>query len=347
MFTVLLLGVAALAGCVESESGGLSPSTAPGPGVAAGPAEFDETTGALDGVVTDTELVPIPGAVVGLLADETIPTPVSVQTDEAGHFALSRVPPGDHVLAASALGFNSVTKRVTIEAGSVVAVSLLLEKLAVAVPYSSTVIKKGAQTGAMVRLSPQCLYLSQSVPEQVPNRNLLKTCNGARLCDSGDCEDQFVDELLQNTTWKTIVAELDWQAQSGVTGRAYWFDLSGPNVSRQFGGSIDQADKRYWMKHQGKGPIQLRIDLPQTLVERAIDEADWYSYPDGEGCAQSSCAWLYRAWPSYCDVSSAAGSECGTTPIDYGIQQGATFTVYFSMFYLEPADPEFSAVPDT
>lgn len=119
----------------------------------------------------------------------------------------------------------------------------------------------------------------------------------------------------------------------------------GPNVSRQFGGSIDQADKRYWMQHQGKAPIQIRIDLPETLVEREIDEADWYSYPDGTGCAQSSCMWLYRTWSSYCDLSSVVG-ECGTTPVDYGFQNSATFTVYWSIFYIDPAPAGFTIVPD-
>jgi hypothetical protein len=341
----LLLMLLAFAGCVGADSS--SPATnGPGaPGGAHGPAEFDETTGAIEGVVTTVELAPIAGAVVGLLPSALLAEPYNAVTDETGRFTLNRVPPGDHALAASALGFTSASKRVSVETAVVAQVSIILEQLAIEEAYSVTILKRGAQTGAMLRLTPECLYLSQSVPEQVPSRNLLKTCNGARLCDSGSCEFTFVDELLKETNYRTIVAEMNWQPQSGATGRAYWLDLSGPNVSRQTGGSIDQADKRYWMKHQGKGPIQLRVDLPETLVERGIDEADWYSYPGGKGCAQSSCAWLYRAWPSYCDLGSSTGA-CGSTPVDYGIQQGAVYDVYFSIFYLEPAPPEFTGVPD-
>lgn len=345
--SVVLVGTFVLAGCIGADSASVEPS-APGggPGVASGPAQFDETTGGIEGVVTDVELVPVAGAIVGLLQEGAVAPEHTVATDEAGRFSLSHVPPGEHVLAASALGFQSSSKRVSVVAGAVAPVSIALEPVSVEGPYAITFIKKGAQTSVMFRLTPQCLYLSQSVPEQVPNRNLLKTCNGLRLqCNSGTCEARFVDELLEETNWRTIVAEMDWQPQSGATGRAYWFDIAGPNVSRQFGGSIDQADKRYWMQHQGKAPIQIRIDLPETLVEREIDEADWYSYPDGTGCAQSSCMWLYRTWSSYCDLSSVVG-ECGTTPVDYGFQNSATFTVYWSIFYIDPAPAGFTIVPD-
>jgi hypothetical protein len=344
----LLVSFLLFSGCIGAESadGGAS-AAADQPDVASGPAQFDDTTGGIEGVVTDEELAPIPGALVGVIQDETVTADIVATTDETGRFSLSHVPPGDHSIAASALGYGSSTKRVAVEAGTVVETSLALEQLAVAMPYSTTLIHRGAQTGAMVRATPQCLYLSQSVPEQVPNRNLLKTCNGARVCDAGaTCELSAVDELLKETDPKSIVLEMDWQAQSGATGRAYWLDLSGPNVSRQAGGSIDQADKRYWMVHQGEGPIQIRIDVPESLIERQVDEADWYSYPDGKGCAQSSCAWLYRAWPSYCDLSSATGTTCGSSPVDYGVQQGAVFTVYLTIFYLEPAPVGFTGVPD-
>lgn len=342
----LVFLVGAFAGCIGAGSSSAPDSTPTGPPVAGGPAQFDDETGGIEGVITDPELQPVRAAVIGLLKDDIIVEDIVVQSDDAGRFSLSRVPPGDHVLAASALGYGSTSQRVTVEAGSVVQVSLILDTLAVETAYSTTFIKRGTQTGAMLRLSPECLYLTQSVPVQNAATNLIKTCNGARVCDDGDCEEQFTDETQNGSNWRTLVAELDWQAQSGATGRAYWLDVIGPNVSRmQQTGSIDQADKRYWMSHQGAAPIQIRIDLPETLIERQIDEADWYSYPDGEGCAQSSCYWFYRTWPSYCDASSAAG-QCGSTPVDYGIQREATFTVYFSIFYIDPAPADFTGVPD-
>src|ERR1041384_3914309 len=90
---------ATLAGCIA----GSSTDTGPPPADANGPATFDENTGGVDGMVTDAELVPVVGAVVGLLHDDTIPSDVSVTTDETGHFAMSRVAPGDHALAGSAV----------------------------------------------------------------------------------------------------------------------------------------------------------------------------------------------------------------------------------------------------
>src|ERR1041385_3199145 len=81
------------AGCIGVNSA--APASAPsgGPQVASGPAEFNETTGGIEGTITDTELAPIPGAVVGLIADASTTTD-TVTTDATGHFALSHVKPG-------------------------------------------------------------------------------------------------------------------------------------------------------------------------------------------------------------------------------------------------------------
>jgi hypothetical protein len=217
-----------------------------------------------------------------------------------------------------------------------------------------TEIMKGTMSAVMWRLTPECMYFSNSVPSNTPNRNLLKTCGGVRTeCGpSGNyCEKHYVDEFQRETKWKTIVSELDWQAQSGITGKGFQLDLNAPNITRSTGGSIDQADPYTWTQLQGKAPIVIRIDNPETLVARGIKESDYYSYPGGTGCtaptptAGNNCQWFFRIFGGYCDLSSTFG-DCRTTPVDYGVPQDNIFTHYFSYFYLDPANPEFTALPD-
>src|SRR5687767_9241469 len=119
---VLVFGLAAFAGCVESES-----ATAPPPAQqAAGPASFDETSGGIEGSVTDTELQPVANAVVGILPSETVTQAVQVLTDGAGHFSLSHVAPGKQTLQATALGYSSDAKSIEVVAGSVVTVAFII-----------------------------------------------------------------------------------------------------------------------------------------------------------------------------------------------------------------------------
>lgn len=348
-FVVAFVLAGVFAGCIQAESGAVQSAN---PEVAAGPAQFDETTGGIEGVLTDSELAPIAGALIGLLQSDSLPEPMSVTTDEAGHFTISHVPPGEHTLQASALGFEATSKRVAVEVGAIATISLALKAIPIAEAYGETLIMKSAMSAVMWRLTPQCMYFSNSVPEDTPSRNLLKTCGGLRTgCDPDICETHFTDEFLKETGWKSIVAEMSWQPQSGVTGKGFQLDVNAPNITRSTGGSIDQASPYTWAALSGKSPIVIRIDNPTTLVERQIPESDWYSYPDGEGCTAfdegdvGNCDWFFRIFGGYCDLSSVAG-DCSTAPVDYGLPQDNTFELYFSYFYLEPAAPGFTALPD-
>jgi hypothetical protein len=127
----LLIGLL-LGGCVQSEAtnpaGSSQGAHVPN---AVGPATFDESTGAIEGVITDDQLQPIPGAQVGVPNDLNMIT----LTDVAGHFVFSNVVPGRYALGASALGFTSAAKSVEVVAGEVVSVSLILAPLPIQEPY--------------------------------------------------------------------------------------------------------------------------------------------------------------------------------------------------------------------
>src|SRR5687768_11346468 len=119
-----------LAGCV-----GGTPASAPSvaPEVA-----FDEATGGIEGLVHDDSLSPIANAQVALAE-----TGLFAVTDETGQFTLSNVPPGEHQLFAVALGYESVGKRVTVEAGQVTAVDLALVILPINEPWMGSQNQRG------------------------------------------------------------------------------------------------------------------------------------------------------------------------------------------------------------
>lgn len=357
-FVPCLLLFGSFAGCVGAQSSGSADDVGDGPGIKSGPASFDESTGGIEGFVTDTELVPVPGALIGILHSETVTQDVTVLTDAAGRFSLSHVPPGSHVLQASALGYQSASKRIEVTVGQVTSVQLVVERLAVETARSFTNVYKLALDAYMYRLTPECMFLSDSLPPSgvgpiEDNRNRLKTCSGQRLgCDpSANCEVHFTEEFGMGKPWTAMVLEMTWQPQSTATGKSFMLDLNAPNITRGTGGSINQASPYTWFKMRGEAPITIRVDNPTTLVERGIPESDWYSWEDNEGCTapdpanQGNCDWFYRVFGGYCDLSSIVG-ECGTTPVDVGISQGNTATVYFSGFYIDPAPAEFTALPD-
>ena len=334
---VVVLVANVFAGCI-SEAESTSEGATQG-----GPATFDDVSGAIEGTVTDTELQPIVGALVGILRSDLIQEDLTAVTDEMGAFSFSNVPPGQHTLAASGLGFASASRSIDVEAGTVISASIILDKLASVAPYGVTEVLTGTAGGFNYRVTPQCMYFSSQIPVQTPVNTLVKTCGGIAGGDFG--QPHFIDQFQKELDWRTIVAELTWQPQSTITGRGLSMDLNAPNITRGTGGSIDQADPYTFDKESGKPPIITRIDLPDTLVERGIPESDWYSWPDGEGCESGNCDWFIRLFAAPCDISANAGG-CGATPVDFGAPQDMPVTLYFSYFYREQADPSFTGLPD-
>src|SRR5688500_3537126 len=107
-----------LAGCAGSSADAPSPSQEE--------IVVDDTTGGLQGLVTDDSLAPIPGAQVGLLerTERTV-------TDAEGRFQFSSLEPGRAKLAIQALGYTSYASSVEIVAGEIAEVNVQLTLLPV------------------------------------------------------------------------------------------------------------------------------------------------------------------------------------------------------------------------
>ena len=67
------------------------------------------TTGAINGVVTDSTKTVVPGVTVSLSGPSLMTTRTAL-TDEAGAYRFSAVPPGDHTLTFQLAGFGTIVR---------------------------------------------------------------------------------------------------------------------------------------------------------------------------------------------------------------------------------------------
>lgn len=81
--------------------------------------------GMIDGIVTDTGVVPLAGATVTLAG-----TKISVTTGENGRFRIKSVPAGEYIAIVRRVGYNSISVRLTVDSNEVVRPSFMLQRLA-------------------------------------------------------------------------------------------------------------------------------------------------------------------------------------------------------------------------
>jgi hypothetical protein len=79
---------------------------------------------AIDGVVTDTALVPLVGATVSLMG-----TAIRVVTRERGQFRVTALPAGSYIVIASRIGYEPLSARVRLTGSDTERVSFSLERV--------------------------------------------------------------------------------------------------------------------------------------------------------------------------------------------------------------------------
>ena len=136
LFTATALVVfVVLAGCTGS-SGSSTPDAKDPNGPRLGDALSDDA-GAVHGIVTDTEQVPLAGAIVAI-KDLT-----QTATLEDGRYEIGNIPPGSYMVYAQALGYNSVGRNITVVAGEATEAAFQLDPLPIQGPRHETILKEG------------------------------------------------------------------------------------------------------------------------------------------------------------------------------------------------------------
>lgn len=306
----LVVIVLLLAGCLspgeETATVGTNSGDAPSPQAVA---EFDETTGAIEGVVTGDSLEPLAAA------DVTLDGSVLASTDQFGRFVFSHIAPGPHTLVAQAANHAPAFTEVDLEAGMVATVNLVLTPIPGTQPYSTTLIHQGfwdCSVAAIVGV-PNCLNMT-----------------GVQKIGFG---------FDVGSEWRTSQIELTWTysnvAQTTTPGA--WFS-NAAETEDETGGCLGEV--------AGQNPLRLRLAPGDVLggLGCATVAADYstptpatayhhegFVFPWGLLAAESKP--IYNLY--------ATGNSRGV-----GASFNQPFTMYLSVFYFEPAPSDFSAMPD-
>lgn len=317
-----IVGLALLAGCVDSGGGAPNSSATPTPGgppltatAKASSAIAGEETGAISVLVVTTELQPVPTAQV-LLAD----TEFSAFTDAAGAVTFNDVAPGTYTALAAKPGYNPREDKgrvVDVVAGEVAEVKLTLDPVPVTQAES-----------AYYATTPLSGFIGCGI-EGAPG-----TVGWATYCGRGlqtpvgtikDPNDKTLFEvLIDNIQIRSVVLEGHWVPNNDLTGpqlRMIWAAqlqcgatgscLNTANAHINVGGH----SPLYGVDHEGTS---------QRLTNRFGQDPVKY--------------------PSKSYVETRAYCQTNCTLVGVPLQQ--EFDVWITMFYGKEASPEFRAVPD-
>ena len=322
---VLLVAVM-LAGCTAGQSAsGPIDSQAP---VASGPAQYDDTTGAIEGFVTDEEINPVDGAIVGLLEN----TASAVQTDAQGRFAFSNLEPGTYTVAVQKLGYASAASSVDVLAGQTTQSKLMLSVLPVEAPYAELIIHRGIiENGVGVVRTATCTN-----------------------CGTDETRYHFPDGAIA-ADWQAIMIEVEWDTNDylGIDlvdrrddpddpeAAAYWRIRSASPVH----GLVVRGGDYTMAPHHARKVMPTEAEAFDGEVDNWYIE-DWYvgGYQQETHNADTVCA---------TDIPNPAGGANiinGYKAGCYGLGfiPELAFTNYITIFHMEiPGDVEtYSAIPD-
>jgi hypothetical protein len=248
-----------LAGCSGSAAkGATTTSLAPAP-----PPTVSSETGSIEGLVTDTEHVPIPGVTVGLVELSHTQT-----SDAGGRFVFNNLSAGSFKVVTQKLGYESSAKKVDVTLGQVAKVTFVM---------------------AAISLTPEPFV------QMLPFVGMIQCSVSAQYavypCGGVTGEDKVAFELFTNKNWtlSEAVMELVWTPNNAATGQELEFDLCKYTAARMKtlcdgAFSADGADN---YKYKAGGP---------PIVLRA-DKLDWKKnehWITGAGAAIASAYPVYQ-----------------------------------------------------
>ncbi len=246
---VLLVAVI-LSGCTAAQST-MPPLGSQAP-VATGPAEYSDTTGAIEGVITDEEIQPIMGATVGLIQ---LPDAVRM-TDASGRFVLSNLPPGTYQLSATALGYSAVARSVAVVAGQITETNLILSRLPTLTPYYETFPFTGFISCGVAFIRSTLPFDCNGVTGTGNTENwqeLYGSCSDADNCVDG--------KPWWPTTWNATLVEATWDSSANPDWLA--FDYNDRNIG-YYG---------VYLRYRGLNPVRFLVERCASYMDTDFGRA--------------------------------------------------------------------------
>ncbi len=205
-----------------------------------------EDGGSITGVITDESVLPLKGAVVGLVEVDGV-----AMTGENGEFAFENLAPGVYTINAARLGFSSVASRVEVLAGQPTNVHLILQTIAVVESYLESI-----------------------------EFRMFMACGGGLIgvTFTGGCpaalfptHDVTADHNVTGpaVALRSLVAELIWQQTSALSSK----ELRLTGGINETSGNLPSFEERYY-NVQGPSPVYAREDASEDEAFDGLDEAN-------------------------------------------------------------------------
>ncbi len=340
VLAVVAMAAAGLAGCLGGgDTTGLDDPSEP---------LVTEETGAIRGIVTDDEGLPVEGATVAAQQDGQ--TVKESETDDSGEFAMGNLEPGTYRVFVQALGHDAVGKDASVVAGQETTLDFTLGAVAVEQPHHTTytqvghiqcstrtypgvplagVIDPGWYTGVAVCGVPGVLGLPP-VPVGSPDKFILYY-----NLDEADTQELYL--------------EMTWQSTQSL-GR-------GLSVSLELNGTANV-----------EGIPPLGTDTGESPLFVHADRADMYATENATERAQENDTDIpeQHCLEDLCEIQTRAFAEANTTNLDWptgppdvpivgpppermldiGVVFDQRFDQYLTSFHFDEKSPEFTALPN-
>jgi len=316
-----LVALVLLSGC----AGKASKATIVDPNMSQ-PAQYDEDSGGIEGVVLSDEQVPLAGASVGI-----VDLGISGVSDAAGRYSLSDVPPGPQNVQVAMLGYESKSQAVNVVAGEAVrGVDFVLLKVAISAPSHETLDRSGF-FGCGSSWRPAVVFSGVSACGIV-------SIGGDLTGQDTSSFDKFqLNWTLPYPTgdWSGAVFEMTW-ASTQATGR-------GLSMVWEIDGCVNAAKgEGRFLSVSGVSPLRVWMSKEQIQSVLNLDDptcADSVGDEVAKVCSADGCTLISRVFSD----SATAGDD---SPADVGVTVQQPFHQYVTAFYGEPpADAEsFTAI---
>ncbi len=327
LYVVFAMVTIGLAGCIGG--GGDDLQTANDD--PSGPAEVTEDTGGLSGTVTDEEGLPVEGAQVALQSPGK--EGLETTTDESGFFSFSNVAPGTWQLFIQKLGFDSVGRQVSVNAGQVTEVQEALAAVAVEEPHAITQIQDG-NIQCSIRFYPGVPLTGIVAPGWY---------TGVAVCAIAPIptlpEDKFLLSWeIPEENANEVLLEMTWQSTQAL-GRTLSVALEHPS-------HINDGTQTYG---DLTGPSPLIVYASEAKIQNVTEEND------EDDCVESKCNFTTRVfaaanfteldWPTDPPTAPVFG-QMHERLLDAGFVLDQKFTQYLTSFHFQQKPDAFTALPN-
>lgn len=316
----------ALAGCVGGSEDAIDPFATQEEFPAAG-AVSSSTQGAVEGIVLDTSLAPIPNAAVTLaLADKNAQPLASTTSGMSGEFVFSLLEPGTYRITVAPPGFSNTSALVNVFAGEITRAQVLLEDRPGDEPYRELLLYRGWVACFL-------MYVVAGYNGLPPDP-----------CPFGEKKTDLNVEVP--ASWRYYVNEMSW---SGSESMALITARDEPTCA------VPPDGKCYGMV-QGASSLRLEGAPGDVVLAQKYSFDGKTAPPDG-----NFSMWVTMGYSGYLrnELNDTAGPACVAVhgAVGYsdrvgcfgvGYATGIAFDYYVSIFHYERlVDPErYSAVPD-